>query len=92
MARAYQAFILILALIIFSGCARYIELWEVERVPLRWEEEIVFKADHWHYVDCCDSTWRCSYVPADTFCWVHYDTLVIRNYVGITKIKRDGRK
>lgn len=97
MARSHQRFILILviltALSLVMSCTGYREIWEVERYAVEWEEEITLPADHWHYrYDNPDSSWKCAYFPADTFCWVHRDTLVMRRYMGTEKISRNELK
>jgi hypothetical protein len=43
-----------------------------------WEEEIHIPADHWHIYEPVP---QCFYMEADTFCWLHYDTLEIKRFV-----------
>ena len=74
-------------LLFLTSCTKvYKEIWTVEKVPTEWDEEIFIPGDHIHYKDTCDG-WKCAYWEEDTFCWHHYDTLVIVKFEKREKIK-----
>jgi hypothetical protein len=82
-------FIIALALTL-TACVTQKEVWEVERYPMEWEEEILLSADHFHIKDMeRDSTWRCYEFQADTFCWVHRDTIVVKRLVKTIYTRRN---
>ena len=77
----------IISLISLSSCTKvYKEIWTVERVPIQWEEEIIIPGDHMHYMDSCQE-WKCLYRETDTFCWQHYDTLVVKQFDKMIRLK-----
>lgn len=78
---------IILAAILLTSCSKvYKEVWTVERVPCHWEEEIVIPGDHFHYKDTLNK-WCCVYWEPDTFCWQHYDTMVVIKHEKTIRIK-----
>lgn len=78
--------LLILAVALTSCTRVYKEIWTEKSYPLQWEEEIVIEGDHFHYEDeACK--WNCVYYERDTFCWQHYDTIVVRTLERTERVK-----
>lgn len=71
--------------ILFSCTKVYREVWTIERFPNQWEEEIIINGSHDHYKEC--DNWKCSYYEADTICWQHYDTIIVRTLEKRERIK-----
>lgn len=78
--------LLILTLFLTSCTKVYQEIWVIERYPVEWEEEIVIEGDHQHFEDD-DCKWKCLYYERDTFCWNHYDTIIVRKFEKRIRIK-----
>lgn len=75
-----------LILITLTSCTKvYQEIYTIERYPVEWEEEIVLKGEHEHYL--IDNDNKCIYYENDTICWYHYDTIVVKRFEGRTRIK-----
>jgi hypothetical protein len=75
-----------LILIALTSCTKiYQEVYTIEKYPIEWEEEIVISGEHEHYY--VDDNPKCLYYETDTFCWHHYDTIVVRKFEGRTRVK-----
>jgi hypothetical protein len=86
MKKIFKIFIL-LSILLLSSCTKiYHEIWVIEKYPIEWEEEITIEGEHLHFED--DScNWKCLYYDTDTFCWQHYDTIVVKTFEKKIRIK-----
>lgn len=74
-------------LLLLTSCTKvYHEVYSIEKYPIEWDEEIVFNCEHQHYT-FDDGVYKCLYIEPDTIIWRHFDTIVVRKYEGLIRVK-----
>jgi len=73
-------------ILILTSCTKvYQDVYSIKKFPIEWEEEIVIYGEHTHFI--IDDAPICLYYETDTFCWYHYDTIVVRKFEESIRIK-----
>ena len=77
---------------LFVGCTTtYVEIYNIEKYPVTWDDTIIYKEDHWHFCDN-DNIWHCVELEADTVQINCKDTLVIKQLVTKYKIRKNDNR
>lgn len=72
---------------ILTSCrTTYVEVYNVEKYPMSFQDTIYFKPDHWHFKDREDK-WVCVDLDADTTIINIQDTICVPKYIGTYKKK-----
>jgi hypothetical protein len=73
-------------ILLLTSCTKvYHEIYTIEKYPIEWEEDIIIKGEHEHYF--FDNKPSCLSYDTDTISWHYYDTIVVRKFEGIKRVK-----
>jgi hypothetical protein len=80
-------FLFLTICIILSSCRiTYVEIYNVEKYPVSFQDTIYYKQEHWHFKDR-DDVWVCVDLDADTAVIDFQDTICVPIYQGTYKKK-----
>lgn len=77
---------------LFVGCTTtYVEIYNIEKYPVTWEDVIVYKEDHWHFCDK-NNMWQCVELDSDTIYLNCQDTMIVKKLVTKYKVKKNDSR
>jgi len=64
----------------------YVEIYNVEKYPVSFQDTIYYKQEHWHFKGP-DNNWVCVDLEPDTTVINYQDTICVPKYIGTYKKK-----